>query len=101
MAGCPGQTSLVAIPRVRHLRELARPNSRVPSLRWIGPLQRDDDKLIFEGANISGGKGLYLRHALRSRRGDRSRLVYLGQGSDVAVPQRIRAKGAIHDEPAA
>ena len=43
--------------------------------------------------------------------GDRSKFVYLGQGcsarcpqrdsgsSDVAVPQGISAKGAVHDEP--
>jgi hypothetical protein len=35
------------------LRELARTNSRVPSLRWIRPPQRDDAKLIREGETTS------------------------------------------------
>ena len=57
------------------LRELARTNSRVPSLRWIRPPQRDDDKLISEGAHISGGKAASVQR---------------DSGSiDVAVPWRL------------
>ncbi len=89
-------------------------NSRVPSLRWIGPPQRDDDKLISEAANISGGKAasVYASYALRSRRADRSSLVYLGVDAVVcavlsairvaatsAVPWRLASKAAIHDGP--
>jgi len=59
-------------------------------VRRIGPPQRDDDKLISEGANISRGKAAsVLRNALRNRRDDRSSLVYLGvKGCSVRCPQR-------------
>ena len=74
-----GRHRRLALSVVAELRELARKNSRVPSLRWIGPPAAGRCQPNFRKRKYIRRQSRFcLRDALRSRRGDHSSLVYLG-----------------------
>ena len=74
-----GRHRRLALSVVAELRELARTNSRVPSLRWIRPAAAGRCQTNFRRRKYIRRQSRFcLRNALSSCRCDRSSLVYLG-----------------------